>query len=75
MRLGTFLSLIFMVGFILCWFAFCVLLMLYPVRVYASLLCAYSVPTIAFLIYMLADAKTLEKKIFTKRDKGGKNNE
>ena len=69
MKLGTFLSLVFMIGFILSWFAFCVLVLLYPVRAYASLLCAYSVPTIAFLIYILADEKMLEKRIFTR---GGK---
>ena len=69
MKLGAFLCLVFIVGFLLTWIAFFIVVMVNPVRVYTYLFCAYSVPLMAFAIFAIADKQLLEKEIFTWRNK------
>ena len=68
MKLGTFLCLVFMIGFLAFGFAIFVVTLAIPSAVNKSLLFAYSVPLTAFLLYTMADDKTLNKQIFTRRD-------
>lgn len=68
MKLGAFLSFVFVVGFLLTWIIFFVVVMINPVRVYTCLFCIYSVPMIAFSIFAIADRQLLEKDIFTRRN-------
>lgn len=69
MKLGTFLSLVFIIGFLLTWIVFFIVVMVNPVRVYTYLFCAYSVPMMAFSIFAITDRELLEKEIFTWRNK------
>lgn len=68
MKLGTFLCVVFMIGFVVFGSVLFMVALGTPNAVNISLFCGYSVPLTAFLLYTFTDSKTLNKQIFTRRD-------